>query len=641
MRIPALLFALAALLGVAGIGWLAADRGVATLERDTRAQLSQALVAADQAWVNVRPDGLLVSLEGVAPDENARFRVLEIAGQLIDSRRLREDIKILSTQEIATPEFSLQILRNDLEISLIGLIPLDHGRNVILPNLRKLGAGLKLTDMLETAEYDVPDRWKDNIRFALEAAHRLTRTHINVTPDAVSISGVTESVKMRDALSQDLQKLMPAGATLDLDLSAPLPVVNPYRFVAEHGATSLKVSACSLDSDEALARINARLKAAGSDSRSLASCNLALGAPSTDWSTVIETTLTALSSFSGGAVDITDLEVRVTAPKGTPQDDYDTVIATLRSTLPAAYHLTATLPPSDAANADANKTPPPEFSLNLTEDGHAILSGSVRDEPQRMAVATFAASLFGAGRVVDDLELRTDVPSDWTALLLDGLRSANLVRVGQMHITPTVLKIEGRSDQETIGQSLAESLSKLNSESFEVRTSVTFDESLVEIEGELEPATCAQEIDSILSITQISFDPSSAQIAESAQIVIEGIADILKSCPNASFEIGGHTDSQGSEPSNQALSQNRADAVLDALLARDVLIAGFSAVGYGEALPIADNSTEAGREENRRIEFSLLTQPEITDSTNNTNGTDTTAAKDSSTSPTQEASQNE
>ncbi len=325
--------------------------------------------------------------------------------------------------------------------------------------------------------------------------------------------------------------------------------------------------------------------------------------------------------------------MHVTAPKGTPQTKFETVTAALQNDLPAAYHLTAILPPSDDTGDSGAKIPPPEFSLNLTEDGHAILTGSVRDEPQRMAVATFAASLFGAGSVVDDMSLRQDVPSDWTALLLDGLRSADLVRVGSMRITPTALKIEGRSDRETIGQSLAESLSKLNSDSFEVSTAVTFDQSLVVLKDEIEPATCAQEIDQILSITQITFDPSSAQIAASAQIVIEGIADILKSCPNASFEIGGHTDSQGSEPSNQALSQNRADAVLDALLARDVLIAGFSAVGYGEALPIADNSTEAGREENRRIEFSLLSTPDQANASDSP--TDTTSPT------TQEATQNE
>ena len=73
------------------------------------------------------------------------------------------------------------------------------------------------------------------------------------------------------------------------------------------------------------------------------------------------------------------------------------------------------------------------------------------------------------------------------------------------------------------------------------------------------------------------------------------------------MEIAGHTDSQGREEMNQSLSQSRAEAVLQALMARRVLTSNLSAKGYGESRPIADNDTEDGREENRRIEFTIIT----------------------------------
>ncbi len=73
------------------------------------------------------------------------------------------------------------------------------------------------------------------------------------------------------------------------------------------------------------------------------------------------------------------------------------------------------------------------------------------------------------------------------------------------------------------------------------------------------------------------------------------------------MEIAGHTDSQGREEMNLALSRSRADAVLAALMARRVLTSSLTAKGYGEAEPIADNATEEGREANRRIEFRLRT----------------------------------
>ncbi len=57
---------------------------------------------------------------------------------------------------------------------------------------------------------------------------------------------------------------------------------------------------------------------------------------------------------------------------------------------------------------------------------------------------------------------------------------------------------------------------------------------------------------------------------------------------------------------NLNLSQHRADAVLDSLLARNMLLGELTAVGYGETQPIADNETEEGRQDNRRIAFKLL-----------------------------------
>jgi OOP family OmpA-OmpF porin len=80
----------------------------------------------------------------------------------------------------------------------------------------------------------------------------------------------------------------------------------------------------------------------------------------------------------------------------------------------------------------------------------------------------------------------------------------------------------------------------------------------------------------------------------------------MRKCPDIVMEIGGHTDSQGRDTSNLALSQARAEAVLLGLQGRRVLVGSLSAVGYGETRPVADNDSPEGRETNRRIEFTLL-----------------------------------
>lgn len=103
--------------------------------------------------------------------------------------------------------------------------------------------------------------------------------------------------------------------------------------------------------------------------------------------------------------------------------------------------------------------------------------------------------------------------------------------------------------------------------------------------------------------TKIAFEPGSGTLDASAAGIIDKLAEELNACPDLQIEIQGHTDSQGRESMNQALSQTRALAVLTALQERRVLTKGFLALGYGESQPIADNDTAEGREANRRIEF--------------------------------------
>ena len=76
--------------------------------------------------------------------------------------------------------------------------------------------------------------------------------------------------------------------------------------------------------------------------------------------------------------------------------------------------------------------------------------------------------------------------------------------------------------------------------------------------------------------------------------------------PSLRVEVGGHTDSDGRQSSNQRLSQSRADAVRRYLISKNVRAANLTAKGYGETSPIATNATAAGKAQNRRVELKIL-----------------------------------
>ena len=109
---------------------------------------------------------------------------------------------------------------------------------------------------------------------------------------------------------------------------------------------------------------------------------------------------------------------------------------------------------------------------------------------------------------------------------------------------------------------------------------------------------------------QLKFATGSAKIvgAESEKILDEVAQALADNRQIKKLRIEGHTDSVGDDASNLRLSQNRANAVLSALLRRKVDPSRLEAVGFGETRPIASNGTAAGRAENRRTEFNILEQ---------------------------------
>ncbi len=104
----------------------------------------------------------------------------------------------------------------------------------------------------------------------------------------------------------------------------------------------------------------------------------------------------------------------------------------------------------------------------------------------------------------------------------------------------------------------------------------------------------------------IYFDQGKATIRANSKPVLGNAAKVMQDFPSISFEISGHTSSEGTEAVNQKLSQDRADAVKQWLVNMGIPSERIQTRGAGPSEPIADNKTEAGRIKNRRIEFKVL-----------------------------------
>ncbi len=121
-------------------------------------------------------------------------------------------------------------------------------------------------------------------------------------------------------------------------------------------------------------------------------------------------------------------------------------------------------------------------------------------------------------------------------------------------------------------------------------------------------ANCAASVKLFSESNNILFAPASAKLTGSSADALKDLADILEKCPDGSLYVSGHTDSDGPEAANMALSVARAEAVNAELVSLGIKDTRLYALGYGETMPIASNNTRAGKAQNRRIVFELKKQ---------------------------------
>jgi outer membrane protein OmpA-like peptidoglycan-associated protein len=107
----------------------------------------------------------------------------------------------------------------------------------------------------------------------------------------------------------------------------------------------------------------------------------------------------------------------------------------------------------------------------------------------------------------------------------------------------------------------------------------------------------------VVNMGDVLFDTGKADLRAPAREALARLSGVVSNYPSLHLDIEGHTDSTGSVDFNQTLSEKRANAVRDYLISQGLNPDSLSAVGLGQANPVADNSTAAGRQQNRRVEI--------------------------------------
>jgi OOP family OmpA-OmpF porin len=599
---PTILTALAFVLAFA-LAAVTAGTAATMIEIGTRKAAQLQLDIGGHDWAEISADGLQLRLAGTAPSEAHRFRVLSLLGEVVDSSRIVDQSDVARPTAVAPPAFSLEMLRNDDGISLIGLVPAATDRERLVAELGASAGGGQVTDMLESADYREPDGWARALNFGISALKALPRSKISVSANRVAITAIADSASEKGRIETDLRRRTPASLRLELDISAPRPVITPFtlRFLID--AEGARFDACSADTERAQARILQAARRAGATGA--LGCTLGMGVPSPNWAEAVEMGLGALAGIGGGSITFSDADIALIAAENVSQADFDRVVGELESNLPAVFSLHAELP-EKLANGVATAVELPEFFATLSADGAVQLRGRVPDARARDALHALAAAEFGQDAVYLATRIYPDLPGGWTARVLTSIEALGMLDAGNVQVRADVIRLSGETQDALASDTISRLFVSRLGEGANIELALNYTAPPEPDAAGSNGEECVARLNAVLAENKITFEPGSSVITAAAAPTIDALAAIVRDCEDVPMQIGGHTDSQGSEDMNLRLSRGRARAVVVALQQRRVLTGSIVSQGFGETQPIADNGTEAGREANRRIEFLLL-----------------------------------
>ena len=606
MRPIALIFAASFFAVGVVLAWLIASSTISWVEASQQAEMEQAFYAGGIDWAEAEADGFVVTLRGDADSEASQDRAAKIA-RLIFGERLVDETMVNVMEVVAAvpaPPF-VEILKNGDDFSFLGRMPKGETTQVFARYVESLGEGATVSNVTEPIE-NATENWLPAFEYALRLAPLTEQSILNISPGLVELEAVAMSANWQQGFEEMAEKLRPEGVHLTVSISGVRPVISPYVFILDVAAP--EAASCAAQDEVEATKIATKVeRLIGLEVQ----CDVGIGAPSTQWREAVEVGVNALAGLGGGRLEIVDADVTLSAPEGVSQQDFEIISQILRFGLPDGFALEA-LAIETPPRREEVETQPIEFTATLNTEGAAVIEGAVKDTLTREVVMRYSEAKFGYGHVEDRMWLDASLPDGWQVRVFKLIEGLALLNEGSATMTPEGLDLAGDAGFESPDAELGKLLDGAYSAA-EITLTISYTEPVGGEDGRgLDPRLCVSRVTKILSESSIVFAPSSAVISDPSIPTIEAIAALLTQCREARIEIGGHTDSQGREEMNRSLSQGRADAVLDALLAQNLLLGDISAKGYGESEPIADNGSEEGRAANRRIEFKLLREaPEV------------------------------
>ncbi len=283
----------------------------------------------------------------------------------------------------------------------------------------------------------------------------------------------------------------------------------------------------------------------------------------------------------------------------------------VRGTIEAANADVAASLASLSEGEDVTVSSPPVLGALDTDvvfDGERIvLNGTVLTDAQSAELEAAAAEVVGADNVTNNLvvsgldEAVENADGRVAALgaaigTFGGLTSADAT------MSDTDLTVNGFATDEASRTASVDAVSASSDAGLRPGGEITVNEPEISLQEEID--LLQAELDALQEEIRVNvvFASDSDVLSDKAKGTLDKVVDAMQRYPRPVVEVGGHTDSQGNDAYNIDLSQRRADSVVE-YVGSQTSPDRLKPVGFGEAQPVADNTTEEGRLQNRRVEF--------------------------------------
>ncbi|MEQ8479369.1 MAG: OmpA family protein [Hoeflea sp.] len=557
-------------------------------ESDLKDRTAAAL-AKDHAWAGVALDGRDLTLQGLAPSEQSRAEALEIARQTFGVRTVIDETGLLPVQS----PYVLSLEKTESGLVLNGFAPDMATRARLIGLLSETLPGIALLDQLKLAR-GAPEEFTALVGFGSSLFSRLSTGLMELNGTDLHIKGRALNPADHEIALELLSASPPGeGRIASLDITAA-PADGDYSWSAEVDDERLTLRGFVPDPPTRSALI-----AVATESRPdlavVDDMRFASGAPeSVDFLAASRQAIALVSPMKQGQVALRNDRIDISAEFG-DTEAFRALQAMLDEDLAGGVKLGAT-------DIGLARISPFVWTAALSSGG-LLLEGVVPSETVAEELVRSARLKLGSLPITNRMKVAAGAPEGFSAAAEAVLQGLSRLEDGQATLSDTDLNLEGSAFSATASGEISDQLDAALPARFSLSDTI----GQVPLPSEkIDGMECQGRIDRTASENSVLFDTGEARIQYHSQGFLDRIAFLARQCPGVRLEISGHTDADGEADANLELSERRAEAVMGYMRDAGVAPGRMISVGYGEAKPVADNETEAGKAANRRIEFRIV-----------------------------------